>query len=221
MINTTIARGLLSDADTALRRSLTARPWWAGPRLVLTLTPLVGLATGSFSVDSPGRALLMVYAALKMPLLILGTTALCLPGFFVLHAALGVREDFSIALRSVLGGQAVLAAALAALAPLIPVWYTMIHGKRAALMGVSLLFAVSSLASVVSVARVYRRELPRRRAHRVLPACWFLLYAFVGVQMGWMLRPFVGSPEAPPRFLRDEPFTNGYVVVFELLFGGR
>lgn len=210
---------LRSDAAAVIGGTLVERPWWAGPRLVLFHAPLVGLATASFSVNTPDRLLLMVSAAVKMPVLMLMTTALCMPGFYALHAALGVRKDFPVAVRGVLGGQALFAVCLSALAPLMPVWYSAADSKRAAIIGVSLLFALAAAVSLVAVRRVYRTYLPSRGSHRVLVAGWFVLYSFVGIQTGWMLRPFIGSPELPPRFLREDPFTNGYVVILDVYFG--
>ena len=32
---------------------------------------------------------------------------------------------------------------------------------------------------------------------------WIIIYALVGAQMGWVLRPFIGSPDAPFEFFRD------------------
>jgi hypothetical protein len=46
---------------------------------------------------------------------------------------------------------------------------------------------------------------------------WAALYIFVGIQMGWMLRPFIGDPAAPVGFFRPEPFSNAYEVVARLL----
>ena len=48
---------------------------------------------------------------------------------------------------------------------------------------------------------------------------WLILYAFVGIQMGWMCRPFVGAPTLEPSFFRAEPFSNAYVVIAHLVFG--
>jgi hypothetical protein len=44
-----------------------------------------------------------------------------------------------------------------------------------------------------------------------------MLYAFVGIQMGWMARPFVGSPGIAVRFVREEPFSNAYVTLVEII----
>lgn len=211
--------GLAHDIERTLRATLLGRPWWAGPRVVLAATPAVGLATGSFSVHEPARAAFMLYAAIKMPLLVLVTTALCIPAFFTLHVCLGVRREFPIALRAVLGGQAMFAVVLASLSPLIPVWYSAIENKGAAVLGAGALFGVAAVCSMIAVRRVYRHELPPRGVHRVLLLGWFALYALVGIQMGWMLRPFIGSPGLPAALFRDDALTNGYVVVLRLLLG--
>jgi hypothetical protein len=44
------------------------------------------------------------------------------------------------------------------------------------------------------------------------------IYIFVGIQMGWVLRPFIGSPHAPVEFFRRESWGNAYEVVARLLY---
>ena len=41
-----------------------------------------------------------------------------------------------------------------------------------------------------------------RRARLIFTA-WILIYGIVGMQMGWVMRPFIGNPEAPTVFFRD------------------
>ena len=36
--------------------------------------------------------------------------------------------------------------------------------------------------------------------------------------MGWILRPFVGTPGMPPEFFRAGSWTNAYLVVGRLLW---
>lgn len=209
-----------AHARDALTIGLGDHPWWAGPLLVLVFSPIIGLATGSFSVYEPARATLMLYAAIKVPLLLLVTTAICLPPFFVMHAALGVRRDFPVSLRAVLAAQAVTALVLASLAPWIPIFYSVTDNKNTAVLGCGACFAAAALCSLITPARAFRTKSLQGRTHRSLIGVWFILYALVGTQLGWMLRPFVGTTDIPPAFLRDEPFTNGYVVVFRMFFGG-
>jgi hypothetical protein len=50
-------------------------------------------------------------------------------------------------------------------------------------------------------------------AHVKRPITWLVIYVFVGVQMGWVLRPFVGHPDLPVQFFREEAWGNAYVEV--------
>jgi len=49
-------------------------------------------------------------------------------------------------------------------------------------------------------------------------ACWVCLFAFVGAQMGWVLRPFVGSPSKDFTWLRPRE-SNFFQAFFETLVG--
>jgi hypothetical protein len=44
-----------------------------------------------------------------------------------------------------------------------------------------------------------------------------VLYGFVAIQMGWVLRPFVGNPDQPTGFFRAGAWSNAYVEIAELL----
>jgi len=46
---------------------------------------------------------------------------------------------------------------------------------------------------------------------------WIFVFAFVGIQMGYVLRPFIGVPTNPITFLRENPFENAYVRVWQLI----
>ena len=82
-----------------------------------------GAVMGGFGGLSADRAVQVAYSAAKLPLLLLATTLLATPSFFVLNSLLGLRNDFGAAFRAVLGTQAAIAIILAALAPYTAVWY--------------------------------------------------------------------------------------------------
>jgi hypothetical protein len=195
------------------------RPWWWLPAMVLLFAPLYGLVMGSFSVTAMDRMWLSVFAAVKVPLLLLVSSLVCLPWFFVLNTVLGLRDDFRAALQAILAGQTALSIALAALGPITLVWYASEASYRAALLFNAAAFAVATGAGQIAMLRDYRVLIRRDGRHRIGLAAWVLLYAFVGIQMGWMLRPFIGNPSDPPQFFRPEPFSNAYVVVARLFVG--
>ena len=47
--------------------------------------------------------------------------------------------------------------------------------------------------------------------------CWISVFGFVGAQMGWVLRPFIGSPEMEFSWLRARD-SNFFEAVFNTLF---
>jgi len=197
----------------------TDRSWWWFLVMIVGFTPIYGGMMGSFQFDSAERIWQVVYSAMKVPMLLFATTLLCLPAFFVLNTILGLREDLRDSLRAILGSQAGLSIALAALSPMTRFWYFSTSDYRAALLFNASAFALATVAGHVVMFRYYLSLMRRHGYHRLMWGAWLVLYAFVGIQVGWLLRPFVGSPGMPVTFFRAEPFSNAYVVVARLVFG--
>ena len=161
-----------------------------------------GAVMGGFGGIGGQRALQPVYSAVKVPLLLLVTFALSLPSFFVLNTLLGVRDDFPHVLRGLASTQAALTIVLASLAPLTMFWYASSADYRQALAFNTLMFAVASFAAQLLLRRWYRPLVARNSRHRMLMRAWLVIYAFVGVQTAWVLRPFVGHPGGRVSFFR-------------------
>jgi len=194
-------------------------PWWSLAVLILCFSPLYGGLMGSFHFVSAERVWQVAFAGIKMPLLLFATSVLCLPAFFVLNSVLGLRDDLRESLLAILAGQAALSIVLAALGPLTRFWYFSGSTYRAALLFNAGAFALATFAGHIVMSRYYRQLIRRHRHHRIGLYAWVSMYAFVGIQMGWTLRPFIGSPNMPVAFFRDGPFSNAYVVVAGLVFG--
>ena len=47
--------------------------------------------------------------------------------------------------------------------------------------------------------------------------CWLAVFCLVGCQMGWVLRPFIGSPDLPFEWFRNR-HSNFFEAVFKLIF---
>jgi hypothetical protein len=47
----------------------------------------------------------------------------------------------------------------------------------------------------------------------MLLRAWLIVFAFVGIQMGWVLRPFIGHPRGPTTFFREGAWGKAYVEV--------
>ena len=81
-----------------------------------------------------------------------------------------------------------------------------------------MIFAVASFAAQWLLRAYYRPLVRRNSKHRWMMWAWIVVYALVGIQMGWILRPFVGAPGAPVQFFRGEAWDNAYVVVIRLIW---
>ncbi len=177
----------------------------AGRRLTSLLLVVVatslpfGMATGAYV---GGRQVWIT--GLKLPALLLSTLALCAPALVlaapVLGGRLAPRRALGIALLSV----AATSVCLGSLSPVVLVFSRTLrlwnHTHYVFL--VLLLTLATSLAGAVSVGYLWRalgRSGVRERRLRIVVA-WLLLYQFVGAQMAWILRPFVGSSSDTIRF---------------------
>jgi hypothetical protein len=174
-----------------------------------------GAVMGSYGGD---RAWQMLFSGLKLPLLLLVTFLLSLPSFFVLNTLLGVRADFPEALRALLISQAGLTVVLGALAPYTALWYVSFEGYHAAIVFNALMFTVASVTGQWLLRRAYAPLVARAPVHRLLLRTWLVVYAFVGIQMAWVLRPFIGYPGMPAQFFRSEPWGNAYMAVLQSLW---
>jgi hypothetical protein len=214
-------------ADDILRQA----PWVTGPldwrraivRLVgiLLLSGLVyGAVMGSFRAlaAQPQWLPQIVYSAVKVPLLLVATFVISLPSFYVLNSLLGLRQDFNQAVRALVAAQSGLAVILCSLAPLTLVWYASSADYRDALLFNGGMFAAASFAAQWLVRGYYRPLVARHRRHGWLLWCWLVVYTGVAIQMAWLLRPFIGSPDRPVQFLRDNPWDNAYEYVAHLVW---
>ena len=189
------------------------------PTLAIVACGLVyGAVMGSAGGFEGDRIWQVAYSAVKVPLLLLATFALGVPSYFVLNTLLGVRSDFGRALRALISAQAALAVVLASLAPLTAFWYASTSAYKPAILFNGLMFGLASLGGQLVLRRAYRPLIARDVRHRTLLRAWLVIFSFVGIQMGWILRPFIGAPDQPVRFFRGGAWENAYEVVARMIW---
>jgi hypothetical protein len=172
--------------------------------LVLGITSLYlayGFPMGLFRGAGPG-----IVSGLKLPFLYLFTVVICVPAFYVLNCLIGPRLSRTQCLRLLLMAVSVNAVALASYAP-VALFFTLTTSPKGygflVLMHVGV-FAVAGILSVIVISVIFRAT-AAELGHRIRPLMvigWGFLYAFVGTQLSWVLRPWIGSltiPYAPFR----------------------
>jgi hypothetical protein len=211
----------LNRADDLLRGAHSTTAEQGGLRELTALLVGCGLAygavMGSFGGIEGERALQLVYSAVKVPLLLLAAFGLSLPSYFVLNTLFGLRADFGVALRALLASQASLTIILVSLAPLTLFWYASSSDYPQAILFNALMFAAASAGGQVVLWRGYQPLMARHARHRWMLRVWLVLYAFVGIQLGWVLRPFIGALDQPVRFFREDSWGNAYVILAKMI----
>src|SRR5258706_11268859 len=179
---------------------------------------LYGAGMGSYGGVSGDRWEQGIYLAVKVPFLLIGTFLLSLPSFFVISTLLGLRDDFAHSLRVLIATQAALTIILGSFAPFTALWYLLSTDYQAAVLVNTLSFGISSIAAQLLLRRFYAPLIARNPRHRLLVRAWLIVYAFVGIQMGWLLRPFIGNPLEPSHFFREHAWGNAYEVVMRMVW---
>ena len=209
------------------------RDWsagWGMDRLALCVG-VIWLGAGAYgaAMASWRAPLAASYAAVKFPLIILLTTV----GNTLLNAMLAPLLGLNIRLRqsflAILISFTIASAILGAFSPLVAflVWNAPpMTAEVNRSIGIYSFIQVThvvviAFAGVVGNVRLVQllRELSGSRAiaWRVLLA-WLACNLFLGSQLTWILRPFIGSPLLPVEFLRPNAFQgNFYETIFHSL----
>lgn len=182
---------------------------------LLALCALYGAAAGAYA--GPTQA---ISAAIKLPLLFLGTLVICFPGFFVIQVLVGSRLRLPQVLALVLGALSLSAIVLAAVVPITAFFLltgadyyflTLLHVLivlGAGLVGMAVLH--EGLAFACEKRGVYPRKA------MTIMKVWAVLFAFVGIQMAWNLQPFVGDRGQPFQLFRHNEGNFYTAIIYSL-----
>ncbi|MSU57557.1 MAG: hypothetical protein EXS35_05160 [Pedosphaera sp.] len=166
-----------------------------------------------------------LFVGIKFPLIILLTTL----GNALLNAMLAPLLGLNISLRqsllAVLMSFAITAAILGAFSPLLAfvVWNTPpmtpdVKSTTAYALIKLLHVVVIAFAGIAGNVRLFQLLAQlggsRRVAQRVLLA-WLAVNLFLGSQLTWIARPFIGAPRLPVVFLREHALSSNF---FENVF---
>jgi hypothetical protein len=210
---------LRGETETA-RGARQSRPPLLGSIIlaIVVYGMLYGGVMGSYGGMSGSRSWQVVFSAVKVPFLLIATFLLSLPSFFVVNTLLGLRGDFPRVVRALITTQAGLTVILSALAPFTAFWYVSSSGYQPAILFNGVMFAVASVSAQWMLRREYLPLIEGQSRHRWMLRTWLVIYVFVGIQMGWVLRPFIGDPYEPVQFFREGSWSNAYEVVIQMIW---
>ena len=189
----------------------------------LPLLMIYGGAMGSYGlINDPHVSFLsgmihMLFSSTKIPFLIGLTFFLALPAFYVFYMLAGLSEDFPKVIRSLMATNAVFALALASLTPFTLFFYLCSSDYLSAILFNTLIFGLAASTRQVVLKRQYRHLVAHNARHRFLLRLWFFLYAFIGIQNGWLLRPWIGKPGGGISFFRSDTWSVAYLELLKII----
>lgn len=134
----------------------------------------------------------------KLPILFIATLFVCAPSLYFFSLLFGSNQSLSQNVTVILTAITVTSVLLLSLAPitlfflLTTTQYQFFKLLNVAIFGISGLMGVVFLYQGMKVvSNVEAEGAPTRR--RIL-IFWMFVYAFVGSQMAWTIRPFIGAP---------------------------
>jgi hypothetical protein len=182
---------------------------------LLVLCAFYGASAGAYAGSAQALS-----AAIKLPVLFVGTLLICFPGFFVIQVLVGSRLRLAQVLALTTGALALSAIVLAAVVP-VALFFLLTGGNYYFL---ELLHVVIVLgAGLIGMAALHeglafaceKRGVYPRNAMTIMQV-WAILFAFVGVQMAWNLRPFVGDRGEPFKVFRHYEGNFYTAVIYSL-----
>jgi hypothetical protein len=146
---------------------------------------VVGISVGGWQI---------LYNPIKMPWVLIFTLVLCLPSLYVFSCYLGSHLGLVQVCALGFAATAVVATILIGFAPIT--WFFMFTAPESHHFAVLFNVAVFAIAGFFGVQFLVRgsqaltKRIAERKAIEKVLNWWVVLYALVGAQMGWLLRPY-------------------------------
>ncbi|MDP5017011.1 actin-binding WH2 domain-containing protein [Anabaena sp. UHCC 0187] len=140
-------------------------------------------------------------SAIKLPAFYLLTLIICFPTLFFFNVLFGSRSSFKQHFVVLLTAVSVISVLLFSLAPVTlffmitaPDSYQFFKLLNVLIFGITGTFGVKFLYEGMQL--LSQQDEVGKKTRTTILQSWLLLYAFVGMQLGWFLRPFFGAPES-------------------------
>ena len=184
---------------------------------IVIATAIYGLALGWWhSLE------MALYVAAKLPLVFVGSSLAVSVFAWMTGLVLGSGLRYREVLALVFSAMATASRLLLGLVPVIMFFIfaaAPTEGTRdelrfahAIMLSVHILaFAAAGVLGNLALVRELRRRVAASCRVPALVALWLGVFALVGCQTGWMMRPLVGSPNIVVEFLREDALESNFL----------
>lgn len=173
----------------------------------MLISGITFLALYGAVIGSSLNILQALSSAIKLPLLFLLTSAICLPTLYFFNILFGSKQSLSQNLALILTPITVTAALMFSFAP-ITLFFMLTTSDYQFFKLLNVVFfaiaGVTGMGFLVQGMRIVSTsDESGRRLRRWALWLWIVVFAFVGSQMAWTLRPFIGYPGANFEIVRQ------------------
>ena len=159
-------------------------------------------------------------SAVKLPALYLITLLVCLPTLFFANIIFGSKRTFAQHFALVLTAVSVTSVLLFSFAPITLFFLITTNNYQFLILLNVIVFSLTGFIGISSLYNattiVLEQDDESSKTRKKIIQSWLLLYAFVGSQLGWTLRPFFGTPDSAFQLFRERE-GNFYLSVMQSL----
>jgi hypothetical protein len=159
-------------------------------------------------------------SAIKLPALYLITLLICIPTLYFANVIFGSKRTFGQHLVLVLTAVSVTSVLLFSFAPITLFFLITTNNYQFLILLNVLIFAITGFIGVSSLYQatslVLEQDNEGSKTRQKILQFWLFLYAFVGSQLGWTLRPFFGRPDSLFQLFRERE-GNFYLSVIQAI----
>jgi hypothetical protein len=185
---------------------------WGGPPLSST-----GVVESGPAHAPSGGWMQLVASVVKVPALFLLTLVVTFPSLYVFNALVGTRLSFAAVLRLLVAAIVVNLSVAASLGTILAFFTLSTTSYHFMVLLNVVLLAISGCVGLGFLLQTLKRlsptgitvpltedeeAAPPASAANTIFYVWIFIYSLVGMQMGWLLRPFIGKPDAPFEWFR-------------------
>lgn len=189
--------------------------------MIVASATFLGIYGGVMGAASGAAPVLQIMSSgVKLPLMFLITLIICTPSLYFFSLLFGSRQTILQNIALILTAVTTTSVLLVSFAPVALFFlttggnYNFVKLLHVAVFAISGLMGVSFLRQGFA-ASVDAANPEGRGARRAVFLAWVVLYAFVGMQMAWTLRPFIGSPNQEFELIRQSGTSNFYENVLD------
>jgi hypothetical protein len=190
----------------------------------MVLSSLIYFALYGIAMGIPNSWQQALSSMIKLPLLFLLTLLICLPTLYFFNLLYGSQLTFQQTTALIMAAITVTGALTVAFASItLFLWMSVGEQYTILILLNVIVLAVSSwwgLTFLRQGMRYVQRGASHVRQRNILFA-WLVVYAFVGTQMAWSIRPFFGAPGEPFVLMRYDGGTFYESVVTAIMWLAR